>query len=623
MEQKIKLRKIVAVMMMSVVILMACCKDEPNEQNTVEGTRLYPDDLAYRGAFRVPRDKVNLDGNDVFYGRRSTSASTMNWDSKHNSILMPGLSLDANYMGGFTPAQPIISATKNAKELNTAVMNTSLPFTDLTNGLQQNVLSNFLVLSSVFFDGQRYLWTLFNTYDVSAATSGRFGVSSAWASDKVVQVGNLSTHAPRQWARWIVDIDDQWAIENIGFKAFGLGSSRVNGSFGPSIYFVNKESIAGSASSIPNTQGIFYDAQHAVNSFSAADMYADAVWVNYNGKRAYVVLVRSGFRFEKNNPDVAFKGADRWWTTAGTGKSISYKSLEDENTTLSGAVSSSDTSIPVADASILSSKGYIHIGSEVIYYSDINRSTHTLLNCERGMKVPSTNAQTQAANHSSGSLVKQVLPDIFWYGSNNNGYDSDITIPMLHFYDVDEIAEIVRGQRQSWDIQPYAYMTLDREFHRSMGALNGDVGAHAAPLNSASRIASDWDLGITLDTNGNLYIGERDGDPETYEKWPLIHQYAISGTGSAPSTTAPSAPANVAVNGSGVVSWQSSNSDVLYVIFKWFDEPHYSLPQGEYRPIRTSLAPTWTDHYYKNGDKYQIIAYDRNMNGSPPAYSGE
>ena len=156
-----------------------------------------------------------------------------------------------------------------------------------------------------------------------------------------------------------------------------------------------------------------------------------------------------------------------------------------------------------------------------------------------------------------------------------------------------------------------------------MGALNGDVGMHARPFNTTVRIAPGSDWGIALDTNGNLYIGEKDGDPEIYSRYPIIHQYAITGTGLAPPTTSPSAPANVKVNNSGDVSWQPSNRDVLYVIFKWFDEPHYSLPQGEYRPIRTSLAPTWTDHYYKNRDKYQIIAYDRNMNASPPAYSGE
>ena len=624
MKQKPESRTIMAVIMMSVAILMVCCKDEPidpdpnPEPNPVEGTRLYPDDLAYQGAFRVPRDKPDVNGG-VWYGRGYTSASTMNWDSKHNSILMPGLSNRANYMGGFTPAQPVISTTKNAKELNTAVMNASLPFTDLTNGLQ----GSYHILTSAYFDGQRYLWTLFNTYDVAAATTERFGVSSVWASDQAIQAINLANQPPRRWARWIVDIDDEWANQNLGYKAFGLGSSRVNGSFGPSIYFIDKESINNPAPSIPNVQGIYYDAQHTANSFSSADMYADAVWVNHNGKRAYVVLVLCGFRVEKDSPSVAFNGADRWWSSAGTGRSISYKSQDVEHTNLSSAISDTDTNIPVTNASILSSKGYISINGELIYYNAINRSTNTLLNCTRGMIIPSVEVRTTAANHPSNSGVTQSMPDILWYGGNTNGYDSGILIPMLHFYDVDEIAEIVHGQRQSWDIHPYAYMTLDREFHRSMGALNGDVGTHAAPLNTTGRIGSGFDVGIALDANGNLYIGEKDGDPEIYERWPIIHQYAITGTGSAPPTGSPSAPANVVVNSSGVVSWQPSNRDVLYVVFKWFDEPHYSVSQGEYRPIRTSLAPTWTDRHYKSGDKYQIIAYDRNMNASSPAYSDD
>ena len=625
-EQKYKSRKIVAVIIMSTAILMGCCKEkpiDPDSPGTVKGTRLYPDDLAYQGAFRVPRDVSTINGGNVWYGRGYTYASTMNWDSKHNSILMPGLSGAANYMGGFTLAQPIISATKNAKELNTAVMNASLSFTDLSNGLQHNVHDNFLMLTSAYFDGERYLWTLFNTYDVAGATSERLGVSSAWASDKVIQVRNLSARPPVQWGRWIVDIDDQWANQNLHHKAFGLGSSRTNGSFGPSIYFIDKESIKNTELSIPNVQGIFYDGRHTVNSFSVADVYADAVWVNYNGKRAYVVLVRCGFRAEMNNPRFAYSGADRWWSSAGTGRSVAYKNQDLEQTTLTGAISATVTTIPVVDASVLPSKGYIGIAGELIYYSAINRSANTLLNCVRGATILGEEVETQAANHSSGSAVSHYMPDILLYGSNQGGYDPCIHIPMLHFYDVDEIAEILSGQRESWDIQPYAYMTLDKEFYRSMGALNGDIGTHAKPLNTNARLVGGADWGIALDTNGNLYIGEKDGDPEIYSRYPIIHQYAITGTGSAPPATSPSAPANVKVNNSGVVSWQPSNRDVLYVIFKWFDEPHYSLPQGEYRPIRTSLAPTWTDHYYKNGDKYQIIAYDRNMNGSPPAYSGE
>jgi hypothetical protein len=624
MEQRPRSTKILATIVISIFLLMSCSKGktintdpDPNpDPGITEGTRLYPDDLAYKGAFRVPHENSTLNGG-VSYGRGYTAASTMNWDSKHNSILMPGLSNSANYMGGFAPVQPIISATKNAKELNTAVMNPSLPFTDLTNGIQ----GNYHILTSVYFNGSRYLWTLFNTYDVAAATRERFGISSAWASNKVVQLANLADKPPRQWGRWIVDIDDQWANKNLGHKAFGLGSSRTNGSFGPSIYFIDKEFINNPSSSIPNVQGIYYDANHTVNSFSPADMYSDAVWVNYNGKRAYLVLVRCGFRVEPESPKIAYRGSDRWWSTSGIGKSIAYKNKDVDQTILTGAISDIATTIPVADASILPSKGYIGIGSELIYYDAIDRTTNTLLNCTRGMIIIAVNVQTQAAAHASGSAVTQYMPDILFYGNNQDGYDSVILIPMLHFYDVDQIAEIVRGERQPWDIRPYAYMTLDQEFYRSMGALNGDVGLHAAPLNSNGRIYTGFDLGIALDPTGNLYIGENDGDPEIYGRWPIIHQYAIIGTGVAPSTTAPSAPANVTVNSSGVVSWQPSNGNVLYVIFKWFDEPHYSVPQGEYRPIRTSLAPTWTDRYYKSGDKYQIIAYDRNMNASSPAQS--
>jgi|GEM_PF-3354485 hypothetical protein len=629
MERKTKSQTIMVIIMISVAIVVTCCKknpvdSDPNTDNpgVVKGSRLYPDDLVYKGAFRVPRDRGTVNGYEVWYGRGYTHESTMNWDNTNKSILMPGLSGAANYMGGFTLAQPVISASKNAKELNTAVMNAALPFTDLSNKLQHIEKNNQLVLSSAYFDGQRILWVLFNTYDVSGRTDPRLGVSSAWSADNVIQVTTLHNQPPVQWGKWIVDIDDQWAVQNLGYKAFGLGSNRTNGSFGPSIYFINKESIKTPSPSISNIQGIFYDSKHTVNSFSVGDSYADAVWINYNGKSAYVVLVRNSFRAEMNNSRFGYVGADRWWSTAGNGRSVAYKSTDLENTTLATAISATATSIPVANISVLPSKGYILIGGELIYYSAVNRGTNTLLGCTRGAIYHSSGTQTQAADHSAGSAVTQCMPDIILYGSHIDGYDPCISIPMLHFYDVDEIAEIVRGERQSWDIQPYAYMTLDKEFYRSMGALNGDVGMHI-PFNSNKRIAEGSDWGITIDPDGNLYIGEKDGDPEVYSRLPIIHQYSITGQGAAPSTASPSAPSNVKVNSSGVVSWGASNSEVLYVIFKWFDEPHYSLPEGEYRPIRTSLAPTWTDRYYKSGDKYQIIAYDRNMNASSPSYSGE
>ena len=52
MEQKPKSGKIMAAIMMSVVFLIVCCKDDPvgsgSEPDMVERTRLYPDDLAYK-----------------------------------------------------------------------------------------------------------------------------------------------------------------------------------------------------------------------------------------------------------------------------------------------------------------------------------------------------------------------------------------------------------------------------------------------------------------------------------------------------------------------------------------------------------------------------------------------
>lgn len=73
--------------------------------------------------------------------------------------------------------------------------------------------------------------------------------------------------------------------------------------------------------------------------------------------------------------------------------------------TLDGAITATDTTITVSDASGLATTGFINIGSETIVYQNVDGNQ--LLNCFRGQN------NTTAASHASGvSIVVANLPCI-------------------------------------------------------------------------------------------------------------------------------------------------------------------------------------------------------------------
>ena len=84
------------------------------------------------------------------------------------------------------------------------------------------------------------------------------------------------------------------------------------------------------------------------------------------------------------------------------------------STTLSGGISSTDTTITVVDASSLAAQGYIYIGSELISYQNV--SGNQLLNCNRGQ------GNTTAAAHLTGASVTVTrVPNINIWPTGNPG----------------------------------------------------------------------------------------------------------------------------------------------------------------------------------------------------------
>lgn len=85
--------------------------------------------------------------------------------------------------------------------------------------------------------------------------------------------------------------------------------------------------------------------------------------------------------------------------------------------TLSGNISSTDTTITLSTTSGLSSTGFIKIDNETISYTNVNPTTNQLQNCWRGQ-----NGTTAAAHTSGATITNQNLPCVnLWPTPNPPG----------------------------------------------------------------------------------------------------------------------------------------------------------------------------------------------------------
>ncbi|KKP67659.1 MAG: hypothetical protein UR66_C0012G0023 [Candidatus Moranbacteria bacterium GW2011_GWE1_35_17] len=648
--------------------------------------RIYPSDLSYQGAMRVPTGTRN--GSSWSNGHIH---SGMGWDTEAGCLLMTNRTDASPYtyvVECLVPSAPVISETKNVSELNRMTVFAGKSFADPTDGYTE---TGTLMSDVEYFPaqtgqtGNKYYWNQYFDYAVAITARPFLGMSNTdFSTFANMGMWNLGHTDSRQADRYLLKINDTWATTNLGGASLGTGRGRTNGSFGPSLYAIKPWDVTptfstgyqgggftpstvstgitntsteialtnaidfsesgtisiaseyitytGKSSNILTgcTRGVFgtlatshgvgsttyqiltdnpveykklieYPVDNVMESFATGTTYGDAVWATSGGRQAFVVLSVSEYRHDETCSGCSYQGSSKWWTTSGSGRSTAYKNMEVESTVLAEGIDSEQTAIAVVDSSILTPSGIVKIKTTSEYVAYTGKSGNTLTGCTRGAHGIATSA-------ISGAMVQQVMPDVYEYGGFMDGYDSPTSIPMLIFYDVDQIAEIVAGTRNSDDIQPYAYMRLDSEFFKSASQIEG----YNYPT---------FHSGITIDGSGGLYVGEWNGDPVDLGKSPLVHKFSLGDTGSV-DVDSPSAPVSPSVD-SGVVLWGASDEDVMYVVFKWFSHPHYTVPSGEYRPIRTVLDTTYTDPLYVSGDQYQIIAYDKSMNDSAPTTTVE
>lgn len=74
---------------------------------------------------------------------------------------------------------------------------------------------------------------------------------------------------------------------------------------------------------------------------------------------------------------------------------------------LDGSISSTDTTITLTSTVGLATNGFVKIGTETIYYSNISTTANQLINCARGQ-----NNTTAAAHTTGASISVQNLPSI-------------------------------------------------------------------------------------------------------------------------------------------------------------------------------------------------------------------
>lgn len=555
--------------------------------------RLFPTDLTYQGAFRTPTGTRNgaSFGNGYLY-------SAMGWDSANNCLLITARSTSSlSMVECVDPATPVVSATKDLAELNRATTHSGLSMVDITGGTQNG--TDLGLLTDVEYlpqqggqTGGKYYWTRRIEYAVVDNYEDRLGWSDDFSINNANGDWHLNNAATRRWDHYLTKINDTWAQSVLGYNALGVGRGRTNGSFGPSLYAIrpwNDGNPPSDNTALSNKVLIDYPVTNVMESFGYDTLFGDGVWVTSGTKQAFVVVAHSGYREDSNCYACTQDGASKWWHSSGTGRSTAYKNQEAENKYLASSIDTSQTTIPLQSATELTSSGIVKVnGIEYVHYTGI--SGDSLTGCIRGYhgSIPT------AAN--SGAVIRQVMPDALLYGNGVDGYDSIVRIPMLMFYDVDQIAEIAVGSRQSHDIQPYAYMTLN-EFYNAQPSITGGENAKYHS--------------ITTD-GSSIYIGENFGDIDGYDKYPLIHEFSLGTSGEA-DTNPPTLPSNVVVD-DGIVSWSASEPGAVYVVYKFFNAPHYSLPYGEFRPIRATLATSYTDPHFTSGDQYNIVAYDRSMN---------
>jgi hypothetical protein len=398
------------------------------------------------------------------------------------------------------------------------------------------------------------------------------------------------------WAHYALEINNTWAAANTSGKTLGVGKIMNNGSRGPSLFATapwldNNGAPLADQGVMAHKTLMYFPFEHPINIWSGASNVTgnDGAWITIGDKQAFVVLWGVTYASEMGY----------WWKSITPSTSVTYDARCGEFVSTSAMTTDSMT-VSVNDASNWPTRGTMRIGSEYMKYS--SRTGSTLSISERGVQGSTIEA------HNSGSYAQLYTQDSVDYTGSiqeSNGNIGLVKFPILLFFDVDQLAEVAAGTRQSYDMAPYAMLNLNDFFHESEARNNGGY-----------RPATTY--GMAYDPVENrLIISER---LYTLGWEPLYHVVELNDVGTTLDTATPSAPTGVSVNGSGVISW-SGDANGDYVIFKYYPQGICTADTVEYRPIASIRGTSWTDPLYQVGDLYAVRAMSDAMIQSGYAYS--
>lgn len=266
---------------------------------------LKPSDLEYLGAFRLPPGGTedaktwNYSGSAMTYFPKGDPNGPK--DGFPGSIFGTGHE-QHQYVSEFSIPKPVVSKTKNVKELNRA--NTLQPFTDIRNSSFKEYEMPRVGIEYLPKHGKQkddylfYVWAQhldeMAAYPTLGAHKLNLSDKKSWGPWEITEKRNYLT------SDYLFTIPEKWANENTGGMRLAMGRFRDGGqaSQGPTIIvcdpcldgkFPPKNSSV-KCQTLLQYSNIFDDftAEKGLKGYAHADAWNGAIWADSKGKQAII-----------------------------------------------------------------------------------------------------------------------------------------------------------------------------------------------------------------------------------------------------------------------------------------------------------------------------------------------
>lgn len=276
------------------------------------GALLYPDDLQYRGAFRLPEDTIRSTWGFGGHGMSFyPDGDPGNEDAYPGSLFGVGNLLDGMVSELAIP-EPLISPSKNIGDL--PVANTLQPFADISGGRHDGTLEGLILRDVQYYPAQgrqrqdKLHWVLYEYYFPSDELG--FGWSGLDLSHPRPRgAWRLGKHSTAATNGYLFTIPRAWADDQTPNQYLAAGRSRIvnQGSWGPAL-FAYGPWIDGNPPAdgrrLTATRLLYYPwgdwdtaiDDHTVRDYSQYDIWSDGAWLAHQGRAAVIFAGTKGLR---------------------------------------------------------------------------------------------------------------------------------------------------------------------------------------------------------------------------------------------------------------------------------------------------------------------------------------